>query len=92
MGSLFEMVKSNRESETAERNEIAKSTQFSATEKNFVVNSTKKKSIIVPKTLKLLNPKPLIELFLIFLKLSIFLIPLQVNLIIKQWQLAPKPP
>ena len=38
MGSL----KGNRESETAERNEIAKSTQFSATEKNFVVNSSKK--------------------------------------------------
>ena len=42
MGTLFEIVKGNRESETSERNEIAKSAIFNATEKNIVVNSAKK--------------------------------------------------
>ena len=56
MGSLFEMVKSNRESETAERNEIAKSTQFSATEKNFVVNSTKKTVNNSSENTKIIEP------------------------------------
>ena len=41
IGSLFELIKGNRESETSERKEIAKSAQFSATEKDIVVNSTK---------------------------------------------------
>ena len=41
MGSLLEIIKGNRESETSERKEIAKSAQFSATEKDIVVNSTK---------------------------------------------------
>ena len=52
MGSL----KGNRESETAERNEIAKSTQFSATEKNFVVNSTKKTVNNSAENTKIIEP------------------------------------
>ena len=56
MGSLFEMVKGNRESETADRNEIAKSTQFSATEKNFVVNSTKKTVNNSAENTKIIEP------------------------------------
>ena len=42
VGNLIEMVKGNRDSETAERNEVAKSAQFSASEKNIVMNSSKK--------------------------------------------------
>ena len=52
MGSL----KGNRESETADRNEIAKSTQFSATEKNFVVNSTKKTVNNSAENTKIIEP------------------------------------
>lgn len=42
MGSLLEIVKGNRESETTERNEIAKSAQLSTTEKSIVVNASQK--------------------------------------------------
>ena len=41
LGSLYEIVKGNRESETTERNEIAKSALFSTTEKNISINSSK---------------------------------------------------
>ncbi|WP_345291141.1 type VI secretion system Vgr family protein, partial [Flavobacterium hankyongi] len=42
MGSLLEIVKGNRESETTERKEIAKSAQLSTTEKSIVVNASQK--------------------------------------------------
>jgi uncharacterized protein (DUF2345 family) len=42
MGSLLEIVKGNRESETTERTEIAKSAQLSTTEKSIVVNASQK--------------------------------------------------
>ena len=42
LGSMLEIVKGNRNSETAERNEVAKSAKFSASEKDIVVNATKK--------------------------------------------------
>ncbi|SHI91504.1 type VI secretion system Vgr family protein [Flavobacterium terrae] len=42
MGSLLEIVKGNRESETSERTEIAKSAQLSTTEKSIVVNASQK--------------------------------------------------
>ena len=38
---MLEMVKGNRESETSERNEIAKSVKINTTEKNIVVNASK---------------------------------------------------
>ncbi|WP_309608048.1 type VI secretion system tip protein VgrG [Flavobacterium sp.] len=41
LGSFMEIIKGNRESETSQRNEIAKSVQMLATEKNVVVNSAK---------------------------------------------------
>lgn len=41
MGSLLEIVKGNRESETSERNEIAKSALFSTTEKSIEINASK---------------------------------------------------
>ena len=41
VGSFFELIKGSRESETSERKEIAKSSQFNATEKDIVVNSSK---------------------------------------------------
>ncbi|CAM3749227.1 phage baseplate assembly protein V [Flavobacterium gelidilacus] len=41
MGSLLEIVKGNRESETSERNEISKSALFSTTEKSIEINASK---------------------------------------------------